>query len=170
MGLQMASLGVSYWEIELYYYIVLSLVPMKVLNQDSGMGKYLAQKLELLTDSHLVRIMEQSQDGQKAPLMGLQMVSLRVYCWELDLDEQMGLSIPLVVPWLVQGQQRIHCPQEIGSCQLQGEILVWGLVPTPKECRTRIVLDLGVFIIHTTGLFSASFIYVRSDESWSRKA
>ena len=33
-----------------------------------------------------------------------------------------------------------------------------GLVPTPKECRTRIVLDLGVLIIHATGFFSASFI------------
>ena len=32
-----------------------------------------------------------------------------------------------------------------------------GLVLTPKECRTRIVLDLGVLVIPTTGLFSASF-------------
>ena len=33
-----------------------------------------------------------------------------------------------------------------------------GLVPTPKECRTRIALDLGILIIPTTGLISASFI------------
>ena len=32
-----------------------------------------------------------------------------------------------------------------------------GLVLTPKEYRTRIVLDLGIFIIPATGLFSASF-------------
>ena len=30
-----------------------------------------------------------------------------------------------------------------------------GLVPTPKECRTRIMLDFGILIISTTGLFSA---------------
>ena len=32
-----------------------------------------------------------------------------------------------------------------------------GLVPTPKKCRTRFILDFGIFIITTTGLFSASF-------------
>ena len=32
-----------------------------------------------------------------------------------------------------------------------------GLVSTPKECRTRIVLDLEILIIPTTGFFSASF-------------
>ena len=39
-----------------------------------------------------------------------------------------------------------------------GEDPPMGLVPTPKECKTRIVIDLGIFIIPTTGLFSASFI------------
>ena len=38
-----------------------------------------------------------------------------------------------------------------------GEDHPMGLVLTPKECRTRIVLDLGILIIPTTGLFSASF-------------
>ena len=38
-----------------------------------------------------------------------------------------------------------------------GEDPRMGLVPSPKECRTRIVLDLGIFIIPATGLFSASF-------------
>ena len=38
-----------------------------------------------------------------------------------------------------------------------GEDPPMGLVPTPKEFRNRIVLDLGIFIIPTTGFFSASF-------------
>ena len=36
-----------------------------------------------------------------------------------------------------------------------GEYPPMGLVPTPKECRSRIVIDLGILIIPTTGLFSA---------------
>ena len=38
-----------------------------------------------------------------------------------------------------------------------GEDTPMGLLPTPKECRTRIVLDLGILIIPTSGLFSESF-------------
>ena len=39
-----------------------------------------------------------------------------------------------------------------------GEDPPMGLVPTTKECRTQIVLDLGILIIPTTALFLASFI------------
>ena len=39
-----------------------------------------------------------------------------------------------------------------------GEDPPMGLVLTPKECRTWIVLDLGVLIIPTTRVFSGSFI------------
>ena len=38
-----------------------------------------------------------------------------------------------------------------------GEDTPMGLVLTSKECRTGIMLDLGILIIPTTGLFSASF-------------
>ena len=38
-----------------------------------------------------------------------------------------------------------------------GEDTPMGLVLTSKECRTRIVLDLEILNIPTTGLFSASF-------------
>ena len=38
-----------------------------------------------------------------------------------------------------------------------GEDPPMGLILTPKECRNRIVLDLGILIIPTTDLFSASF-------------
>ena len=34
-----------------------------------------------------------------------------------------------------------------------GEDTPMGLVPTPKECRTRILIDLGILIIPTTGIF-----------------
>ena len=37
-----------------------------------------------------------------------------------------------------------------------GEDPLIGFVPTPKKCRTRIVLDLGVLMVPTTGLFSGS--------------
>ena len=38
---------------------------------------------------------------------------------------------------------------------VMGDDTPMGLVPTPKECRSRIVIDLGILIIPTTGLFSA---------------
>ena len=37
-----------------------------------------------------------------------------------------------------------------------GEDTLMGLVPTSKECKTLIVLDFGVLIVPTTGLFLAS--------------
>ena len=41
---------------------------------------------------------------------------------------------------------------------VMGEDPSMGLAPNPKECRTRIVIDLRIFIIPTTGFFSESFI------------
>ena len=51
-----------------------------------------------------------------------------------------------------------------------GEDPPMGLVPTPKECRTRIVIDLGILIIPTFGLFSESFRLVILGEYCRRKA
>ena len=49
-----------------------------------------------------------------------------------------------------------------------GEYPQMGLVPTPKECRIRILLGFGILIIPADGLFSESFIWVTSGELWRR--
>ena len=51
-----------------------------------------------------------------------------------------------------------------------GEDAPMGLVLTPKECRNRIMLDLGILVIPKTGFFSESFSSVRSGEYWRRKS
>ena len=80
-------------EIDQEQQMELILVQMKVLNQASGMGNCFIQHLVLWMESHLVHKILQRYNTQKAPLMGLNMTTLRVCCWELDLEQQMELSL-----------------------------------------------------------------------------